>query len=192
MIDSFVSAKMTTCESCETTLFLDGQQMAMAGKSGVMHDIPQLFHLGETAIVDNDEYQIVGHARFEYGPGSWDEYWALDENGTGRWISVDEGIVILQKRVSSDGLPAFNQKPKLGETFRAFGDTYRVTEVDQGICVALRGSFPKVMALGETFEYVNCLDEYDEQLSGEFSGGEVDWFRGVWCDPFEVRVVSGP
>ncbi|MBI1494075.1 DUF4178 domain-containing protein [Halocynthiibacter styelae] len=187
---SFAAAKMTTCQSCNTSLFLEGEQIEKAGKSGEMHEAPQLFHLGETTSVDNDSYAIVGHARFDYGPGFWDEYWALDHNGRGQWISVDEGIVILQKPVAPEAVPKFHKTPGLGHEFQAFGDSYRVTEVNRGTCVAVRGSFPRPMVVGEVFEYVNCLGTHDEQLSGEFSASGTEWFRGIWCDPFDVKVVS--
>lgn len=186
---SFAAAKMTTCQFCDTNLFLEGEQIEQAGKSGAMHDAPQLFRLGETAFVDNENYAIVGHARFDYGPGCWDEYWAVDHKGAGQWISVDEGIVILQQAVPSEGVPQFRTKPDLGHEFRAFGEVYRVTEVNRGTCIAVRGSFPKPLRVGEVFEYVNCLSSDDQQLSGEFSRGEVEWFRGIWCDPFDVKVV---
>lgn len=187
---SFAAAKMTTCPSCVTSLFLDGEHIRKAGESGEMHDAPQLFYLGGTSLVDGKSYTITGHARFDYGLGFWDEYWALDDNGRGQWISVDEGVVIIQQRIASEAAPDFRKTPDLGHEFQAFNETYRVTEVNRGTCIAVRGSFPRPLAVGEVFDYVNCLSTDDEQLSGEFSASGVEWFRGVWCDPFDVKVVS--
>lgn len=46
-----------------------------------------------------------GHARFSYGRGWWDEFWCIDPEGTGRWLSADEGDYALESPLNPDRWP---------------------------------------------------------------------------------------
>ncbi|WP_156916803.1 hypothetical protein [Leisingera aquimarina] len=76
------AVKLTACESCGTTLFIEDAQARLAGEAGIMHATPMLFGLGGTTRLGGRSLQILGHARFAYGRGFWDEFWALDTSGT--------------------------------------------------------------------------------------------------------------
>lgn len=67
--------KITTCASCGTTLLLEDQGLRSAGAAGAMHDVPQLFDVGDTIRCDTTRITVHGHARFSYGRGFWEEFW---------------------------------------------------------------------------------------------------------------------
>lgn len=147
-----------------------------------------LFGLHDHVLLDDDRFVIMGHARFDYGPGWWDEFYAQDGNGKGAWVSVDEGEVILQRDVN-DGLQgAPKTVPRLGQIFQINGYAYRVTERDVATCIAVRGEFPDTLTVGETYSFINARNEHSDILSGEFSADEIKWFVGQWIDPFDVKV----
>lgn len=184
----FSAAKMTTCPSCATTLFLDGSHMETLGSSGDMHEAPMLFEIGQTVQSDRLVCDIVGHARFDYGPGWWDEFFAIKRDGAEVWISVDEGDVILQEWVPMDKAPDLKKPPRLGAVLTAFGAPFRVTEHSSAACIAVRGEFPELLHVGLEYSYVNCQGDDGLMLSGEFSTGDPDWYIGQWLDPFALRV----
>jgi len=129
----FAQAKMATCDACGTTLYLRDNGFLNAGTAGEMHEGPMLFVLGDHVILNGDRFQTLGHARFDYGPGWWDEFYARDGNGLGAWISVDEGEVILQRDIDANMSGAPKTAPRLGQVFRVNGHDYRVTERDRRI-----------------------------------------------------------
>lgn len=179
---------MTTCGACDTTIYLRDSGFLNAGTAGEMHDGPMLFGLGDQIDLEGDTFDVLGHARFDYGPGWWDEFYVIDGNGAGAWVSVDEGEVILQ-RDTSDQIKGTPKKPPfLGEVFEVNGYEYRVTEQDRATCIALRGEFPDTLTVGETYQFINASNQYSDFLSGEFSADTIKWYIGRWIDPFDVTV----
>jgi len=178
--------KMMTCPSCATTLFVDSDALRLAGEQGVMHDHPMLLALGRNARIEGQTFRIIGHARYSYGAGTWDEFWALDVDGDGAWISVDEGDVVVQRRLPRNVAQGLPRMPALGETVRLNGVAFTVTEVETATCEALRGAFPEVLMVGEQHQFVNCTANGAQLLSGEFWDDQASWYQGLWVDPFDV------
>ncbi|MBT8153188.1 DUF4178 domain-containing protein [Epibacterium ulvae] len=187
---AFQTVKMVTCSSCGTSLFLSDQAAEQAGEQGAMHDVPMLFGLGSHLRMGRDTYNIVGHARFSYGRGTWDEFCALNSAGAPLWISVDEGDIILQEEVRRAKWPRYDGYLKLGKVISYDGGGYRVVEDGKGECIALRGSFDEPLYVGEIYRYVNLQGENGDLLSAEIDGDQYAWFVGRWFDPFEVEVLS--
>ncbi|WP_236626222.1 DUF4178 domain-containing protein [Actibacterium mucosum] len=158
----------------------------LAGEQGVMHDAPMLFGVGDLVINGGVTVAIHGHARFSYGRGFWDEFWGLDEAQNPVWISVDEGDVVLQRKVHEAPIDA---RASMGTTFNMMDVEYTVTERETAECVAVRGSFDEELAVGETFTFLNCTGEYGGLASGEFWPQGEAWFVGRWLDPFEIEIV---
>ncbi len=178
--------KTTTCGACGTSLFIQDDAFELAGEQGVMHDGPMLFDIDDRIILGRQEFHVLGHIRYSYGPGWWDEFWALDPQESPVWISVDEGDVIVQITVPQNKWPRAKTPPKLGGKLSSDGIEYRVIEADQGVCIGFRGTLPTQPVLGETHDFVNCQADTDGLLSGEFWGGERAWFVGEWIDPFDI------
>jgi hypothetical protein len=182
--------RMLNCPSCGTSLFLQDDRLTLAGDLGVMHDAPLLFGLGDEVRIGGRSYHVVGHARYSYGRGTWDEFWAPDRGSDGVWISVDEGDVVVQVPQSRD-LPDLTAPPELGSRFSFRHETFMVSEAEEATCVALRGNFPELLRLGERFRFVNATDESGALLSVECGEDSVNWYLGQWVDPFDVKVTRG-
>ena len=70
---------------------------------------------------------------------------------------------------------------------QARGESFAVSEIETATCIALRGVFPEVLRLGETYRFVNATAPSGRLLSGEEGPDGWEWFLGDWVDPFEVR-----
>lgn len=182
----FASLKMASCPYCGTTSFLEDGAFRAAGSSGVMHAGPALIALGTPLRIGGTLYLPRGQARFGYGRGEWDEFWAEAEDGTGAWISVDEGDVVIQRALAPGAAPGVPRDLPLGTKIQAAGETFTVTEAETAECLALRGLFPEVLRLGERYRFVDCADTTGRLLSGERGPDGWLWFLGNWFDPFEV------
>lgn len=183
--------RMTTCVSCGTSVILEDEAVRIAGTGGVMHDAPLLLGLGARARVAGRVWRVLGHARFSYGRGTWDEFWALPEDGLpGAWISVDEGEVVVQAPLPPEDWPKGAGEPALGAELRVRGRSFRATEVETATCEAVRGAFPEVILVGESHRFVNLSGERGDLLSGEFWPGGKAWSLGDWADPFEVEPLG--
>ena len=92
-----------------------------------MQDAPSLIQLGQHVKAGTKTLQPVGHAQFDYGRGWWDEFWCLDEAGTGCWLSADEGDYAVERVLPKDDWPA-GFRPKLGDTVKIRGQKFTVAE----------------------------------------------------------------
>ena len=180
--------KMTTCESCGSSLFVRDAALVLAGQAGVMHDAPLLFGVGDRIKLDLETVTLHGHARFSYGRGFWDEFWGLTEAGASVWVSVDEGDIVLQYPIPPGDAPSLTGPLQIGRTVTWAGEEYRVSEVDVATCVGLRGQFDHVLEIGETYRFANLTGPDASLLSGEFWEGGSSWYQGIWCDPFEIEL----
>ncbi|WP_171181401.1 DUF4178 domain-containing protein [Ruegeria sp. HKCCD8929] len=180
--------KVVTCRSCGTTLMVHDAHVTLAGEQGEMHDAPHLFGIGDRVQLGQTSTLILGHARYSYGRGFWDEFCGVAGAGGSCWISVDEGDVVRQVRLRGQDAPKFKPPFKPGETLDFDAATFTVSEVETAECIALRGQVDEVIQVGETHEFVNASAGDDALLSGEFWDDNALWFYGRWYDPFDVKV----
>jgi hypothetical protein len=181
--------KMTCCPFCATTVFLEGDILREAGTAGEMHEYPLLFGLSDHVQLNGSRIQILGHARFSYGRGVWDEFWGLSTHGQSSWVSLDEGDIVLQSTVPQEKRP-HKAMPEIGSEIACYGKIYTVVEVETATCIAVRGSFDEPLFVGDTYTFLNAQDNSNSLLSGEFWKDEQAWFVGQWIDPFDVKVMD--
>ncbi|WP_162528310.1 DUF4178 domain-containing protein [Gemmobacter caeruleus] len=182
----FAAAKMITCASCGTTLFLEDDAVRLAGQQGVLHELPAPIQLGQEFLVTGRRLLPVGLLRYDYGRGTWDEYWCLDSHRDGFWISVDEGDLVVQSALPASRAPKLTAPPGLGQTIRFDGRDWDVQEQDSARLIGWRGELPEQVEMGEAHRFVNCAHG-DYLLSGEFWKGGSAWFLGQWIDPYDLR-----
>ncbi|MBO9446877.1 DUF4178 domain-containing protein [Ruegeria sp. R14_0] len=180
--------KVATCLSCGTTLMINDEHVQLAGDQGIMHDAPMLFGLGDTVTLGRTSVRILGHARYSYGRGFWDEFCGADDAGATYWISVDEGDVVMQTRLHGQDVPKSPPPFRPGETLDFDAATFTVTEVETAECIALRGQFDEALQVGERHDFVNASAGDEALLSGEFWADSALWFYGRWYDPFDIKV----
>jgi predicted nucleic-acid-binding Zn-ribbon protein len=182
------STRMFDCPACGTTLFLEQDAVKPIGNSGEMHDYPMLFGIGDTVEALGASYIIQGHARYDYGRGTWDEFYGEDSTGQGAWFSIDEGDVVIQHAFDSGSGPRRDAPPAVGEKFSYKGKDYTVTEADHARCIAVRGQFPELIRVDDAHDFINAAGASGQLLSGEFWDGGRQWYEGDWLDPFTLEV----
>jgi len=182
------STRMFDCPSCDTTLFREADALKPLGNNGEMHDYPMLFGLHDTVTADGDKFIIIGHARYDYGRGTWDEMYGENSQGKGAWISIDEGDVAIQYPYGGNSGPRRKDPPAVGDGFSYSGTDFTVTEADTATCIAVRGQFPDLIQVGDEHYFVNASGPSGQLLSGEFFEGGHQWFEGHWLDPFTLKV----
>lgn len=191
------ATRMRDCESCGTTVVLDGGSLRAAGARGEMFDAPSMFSLGQNVRIDGWDLLPVGHARFSYGPGWWDEYWCGFGDGGFAWVSVDEGDIAIEHEIDTRDLSSFepggpppfpSKGPSLGDVVLHRHERFRAVEAEEAECVAVRGELPEILAVGERHRYVDFLGNEGGVLTAETwyegPGWRTDWFGGRWLDPW--------
>ncbi|MEM9781238.1 MAG: DUF4178 domain-containing protein [Pseudomonadota bacterium] len=178
------TSRVVACGHCQTTQIFVDEAFKTAGEAGAMHDAPCLLALGRESVIDGHRLTPIGHLRFSYGPGWWDEFWCTGRAGN-RWVSADEGDIAIESPLPDQAWPrAFT--PKLGASVEVYGERFVVTEAENASCIALRGELPEAITLGETHLYFDLSGEDGGILTFErWDGGEA-WFQGRWIDPWRL------
>lgn len=186
---SFKHTKLTVCSSCGSTLFIEDEQVRLAGKQSVLVDYPSLIQLHHPFTYQRDSYQPVGHIRYTYELGYWDEWWVLDNTGEGKWLSVDEGDFVLERPISiQSGLPNLALL-SLEQEYTILNQEWVITELDQAKCVGFTGELPEVIEVGETYDYAHLSGLNGELLTLEFPENQaVRSYMGQWLDPYSIKV----
>lgn len=180
------SSKMVDCAQCETTVLLADDAMRSLGARGSMVDHASLVRLHQPLVIAGAAFHPMGHARFSYGRGWWDEYWCDTPYGP-RWLSVDEGDYAIEEPMD---LPAgFDGTGlRIGAEVMLAGERFLITEVGNGTCEGVRGEFPDAIRPGERYLYWHLTGPNGRLVTIEEQDGEIEAHEGHWVDPFEIEV----
>ncbi len=187
----FRYTKMITCPQCGNGLFLEDQAVKLAGVKSVMAEYPSLLELYREFKYRKWRFQPIGHARFDYGQGFWDEWWVMDsKTGEGSWVSVDEGDYAIEQPVALP--PQHNiMLPELipGRSLRLMGENLLVTERGTATCQGVEGEFPELLKPGDQYQYVHLSGDKGRLFTLEIEDGNIECHEGKWVDPFEVEAL---
>lgn len=182
---AFRGAKIVACAYCESTVLIEDDAVRLAGQQGVMAAHPSLLRVGHGFSYQGERFAVAGQARFEYRHGWWDEFWTL-RGGKGLWISVDEGDIAAERPVAPpegltpDGL-AIGSRRLVDDT------VFTVTEADEATCVAVRGSLPEVLGVGDRYLYWHLSGPQARLITLEYDEEGFAATEGLWIDPFEIE-----
>lgn len=187
---TFGFAKLTVCEHCDSTVFLEDEGARLAGTRSVLPERPSLIQLKTPFTYRHTQYVPVGYIRYRYEYGYWDEWWVLDSSGQGVWMSVDEGDFAFEhvQPLKRKETPAFSEL-QLDKTVTVLDKQWKVTELGHATCEGFRGELPEIIEQGEEFDYAH-LSAADQALMTleYFEGDECYAYRGKWVDPFNIKV----
>lgn len=185
---SFRYSRLTVCTHCDSTLFLEGDDIKLAGKQAVLSDIPSLLKLGSPFQYQKTAFTPVGKVRYRYDLGFWEEWWAVDNSGHGFWISVDEGDFAFEKPldIEASKLPTPDQV-QLGNRVHLYDIDWQVTETGEGICEGYAGELPEIIQVNEPIPYAHLSDTQGQLLTLEYYKHTTRAYKGEWVDPFEIK-----
>jgi len=179
----FRYTKLLTCPSCGVPIFLDDEGTRLVGEQSVLSEEPSLILLNQPFTYHGENYTPIGHIRFGVGRNVWDEWWLLDSDGKGYWLSVDDGDYILEKKVNFTLRIDSFKSLKMDQEIQG----WRVTELGHGKCLGFEGELPEVIRVGETHHYAHLSKENGQMLTVEFFDNSKMIFSGKWLDPYEIR-----
>ncbi len=179
----FRYTKLMTCPSCGVPVFLDDEGARLAGERSVLVEEPSLLKLNQPFSYRNELYTPIGHIRFGVGRNIWDEWWLLDGDGKGYWLSIDDGDYILEKKVHFTLKIHSFASLKIDQEIQG----WKVTELGHAKCLGFEGALPEVISVGETHHYAHLSKENGQMLTVEFFNDSTMIFSGTWLDPYEIR-----
>ncbi len=182
---SFRHSKLRVCDYCGSSIFLEDDAVRLAGKQSVPSQEPSLIQLQQPFVYKHQSYLPIGHIRYSYGKGFWDEWWVINNAGQGIWLTVDEGDFAFQKPTKAPKNIHFDQlsiDTKVGD--------WLVTERGHAVCQGYEGELPELVKEGDEFDYVDLSKRGGKLLSLEFTEQGIKAYKGFWLDPFDIQVQT--
>jgi endogenous inhibitor of DNA gyrase (YacG/DUF329 family) len=164
----FASAASSSavCSFCRSTLLRDGDALRRIGVSAELFDDHSPLQLGASGTRQGMGFTLVGRLQYGYEGGTWNEWHALFDNGTGdqrsAWLSEDNGayVIAFDAPLPSDA-PDLNSL-RAGGRVNADGRAWDVASVVRAKLIAAQGELPTPPRLEGEFTVVDLRNTAGE------------------------------
>lgn len=175
------------CPFCGSWLRLSNQLwQAQEGQQSPL-DAPTYLRVGlQGSAPDGTHYTVQGRLRFQYGLGSWDEWWVESSHGDGFWVEEDDGVYYRHGLGDEITLPGGGNNVGVGQMLPLpNGPSLFITEKFQADIVGREGLLPVEFDVDAKVTYMDGVadgEEYSLEIEGEtaaISQAEVFDIRSV-------------
>ncbi|SFV49948.1 hypothetical protein MNB_SV-6-1069 [hydrothermal vent metagenome] len=181
----FAHTKLTQCQSCGSSIFLEDEEARSAGFSSVLAPEPSLIKLHQPFSISSKSYMPLGMIRYSYGRGFWEEWWIKDSDNEEYWLSVDEGDMVLEQQRDNLDDPKIFKSAYIGHVV---GAGWMVTEIGVGRCEGFSGSLPRGIIEGQEHKYIHLSGSGVLLKTLELDTAGMRTYVGRWIDPFDIKV----
>jgi len=160
------------CSYCGAWLRLGNQLWeAEAGQKSPL-DAPSYLRVGlYGTAADGTGYTVQGRVRFEYGQGSWDEWWLESSHGEGFWVEEDDGVYYRHAPGKDISLTAHNTIGVGQMLALPNGSQLFITEKFTATIVGREGMLPVEPEASQLITYMDGVAD-GEEFSLEIDGKE--------------------
>jgi hypothetical protein len=143
---------MLVCNFCKTTIYWGADEVLKTGVQSILPESDARLFMHATGKLLGRPFEVVGHLRYEYGRGGWDEWYLQLGDGGVAWLSEDERELSLEQAARIDSAP-----PQLspGQQVTIEGQAYTVREVGHATCIGGEGQLPFAILPGERYPYAD-------------------------------------
>lgn len=133
---------LAVCGYCRSTVTRDGETLRRTGSVSELFDDFSPLQLGAGGKADGRGFTLVGRLQYRWTDGTWNEWYGLEDDGTGLWLSEDNGQYVLMRDAPS-GIEAppvarlvVGQSQQIGNGF------YKIVNVLEAALIGAQGELP--------------------------------------------------
>lgn len=182
----FKHTKLIQCESCKSTIFLEDDAVHLSGDSSVLAPEISILELSKPFFLKQKSYLPLGKIRYSYGRGFWEEWWVKDTQNNEYWLSVDEGDLVFQQKITVTYPDDLISSLRVG---LVTSDDWVVTELGTATCEGFEGSLPKKVVIGSSYSYAHLSGKDAKLRTLEMLEGTLEAYEGKWISPFDIGKV---
>jgi hypothetical protein len=149
---------MIVCGSCHAVMYWQGDGQLQLGTESILPANQSRLFLFASGTLDGVGYQVVGHLRYDYGRGNWDEWYLQTTDGRVLWVSEDERVITEEVPIAADGAPPY-QSLAVGTPVTLGGVTYTVRELATATCLGGEGQLPFSVFAGDSYAYADLATD---------------------------------
>ncbi|MBT0570359.1 DUF4178 domain-containing protein [Curvibacter sp. CHRR-16] len=171
----FASAQSThaVCVYCQSSIARDGEVLRRIGKVAELFDDHSPLTLGASGQYQGQAFTLVGRLQYQYDEGVWSEWYALLADGSGAWLSEDNGSYVFCTQISQQRSLPEAANFRVGATTAINGKTFRVASNQTVHVRSAQGELPTAPVLERPFALVelrsDAPDSAGQVLSLDYS-----------------------
>lgn len=132
------------CTYCDSTLALQGDAVEGLGKMAKLAPDMSVLQIGTCGVFEKKKFELIGHARFDWGDGYWNEWYAAFPGDTYGWLAEAQGQYMVSFEVEPARDLVTRRKIKEGDDVGVGSVRYVVDDVKKAKCVGAEGELPSV------------------------------------------------
>lgn len=165
------SSVFGVCPFCASTLVRHDINLETLGKMAELPPDVSPLQLGTRGRFGNSSFEIVGRLKVKWAEGSWNEWFALLDDGREGWLGEFQGFYTMSFQVEDvSGIPPVGRL-KPGVKVTVGKSEYQVDDIREIVCQGSEGELPfravkgrKSVSVdlggdGETFASMDCSDD---------------------------------
>lgn len=169
--------RMVKCDYCDGQLLLEGEAFEFQGEAKLAPGSSR-FDVGQEGTVKDRSYRVLGHIRYNWGRGFWDEYCVKLEGEEMAWIADDAGELTISRKVDPGETPPSYEEVQVGGKMSVGDYSFVVSEKGEAEVEGFEGELPFVAKAGDGIQYVDGSHE-GNVYSIEYEPQEILFFEGV-------------
>jgi Zn finger protein HypA/HybF involved in hydrogenase expression len=186
-------AHLVVCEFCQSSLVANEEALRIAGKMAVLAEPSGILAVGAMGRVNEQDFQVLGRARYGYEGGFWEEWFIRWDNESTAWLSEDGKNYMLEEvhEVNAADLPL--NRLEAGEVVVIKGKKFLIREQRTAQCEGGQGQLPFPLVIGEKTPFWD-LEGEESGVFGtlELDGENYKLFIGQRIDPNELSTNVDP
>ena len=150
-------AVCAVCKSCGSMVVRTDAAVESIGKVASLPDDLTPLQVGAGFTWEGRRYTILGRVRIGWRDGAWNE-WFADDGGRPGWLAEAQGFLSI---AFEEPVPAGldGAMPALGAAVSIGGDSFRVADVKDAVCIGSEGELPFAAPKGRAATYADMLSE---------------------------------
>jgi hypothetical protein len=137
----------------------EGEVLKRIGKMAELFDDHSPLQLQTSGTWNGRGFTLVGRLQYQYGEGTWTEWYALLADGGSGYLSEDNGAYVFGMDLAVQGNTPAPETFRVGATTAVNGKSYTVASNQQAVFMAAQGELPHLPELGRPFAFVELRSQ---------------------------------
>ncbi len=156
----FRSAQSThaICAYCRSMVVREGEVLKRIGKMAELFDDHSPLQLQSSGVWNGQAFTLIGRLQYQYGEGTWTEWFALLADGSSAYLGEDNGAYVFSTPLPPQEVAAA-EAFRIGASTAINGQSFSVAANQQVALMSAQGELPHLPELGHRFAMVELRSQ---------------------------------
>jgi hypothetical protein len=178
------------CSYCSSTILRQDVNLETLGKMAELPADMSPLQIGTMGHYENTQFELVGRLKIGWVDGTWNEWYALFQNGKAGWLAEAQGLYMVSFQSEKSANIPKSQDISVGQEFALIkNDIFHVDDIKQATCLGSEGELPMKGPKGRKNISVDLSGPGNQFACIDYSDDGVRLYLGKYVD-FEMLRFS--